>query len=365
MVAVVLSIALAAVLRPAGAAASTHEELERARDRLAAVIARIRSQHERLETLRDRANAVARELSIEQGELDRIREELSRTRRELVAARRRYADLRARLDARIRQAFVEGPGSSLEFLLSATSLADFADRIEFVNSAVQADADLSNEVQNLAEELERKESDLRSLEAEQSAKVAAVRSRQARLDAQLSEQAEIYGELSASRDELQDLVAELGEQLEPAQRVAAEQALGSGGGRGAVGGDGPFFTCPIAGPHAYGDDFGAPRSGGRTHQGNDIFAPYGTPIVAPFPGRAVDASNGMGGYAVIVYGARGFVYNAHMSRIGKLGTVDTGDVIGYVGDSGNAQGTSPHDHFEWHPGNGAAVDPYPYLGEVC
>jgi murein DD-endopeptidase MepM/ murein hydrolase activator NlpD len=364
---VVLSIVLASAVAPPGATASTHQELARARQRLDAVVARIRSQRAQLERLRDPAGAVARQLSIEQGELDRIREDLSRTRRELDAARRRYEDLRARLDTRIRQVFIQGPGGSLEVLLSATSLSDLTDRIGFVSSAVQADADLANEVHDLAEEPERKELDLRALEARRSAEVAAVRARQAALNEQLAQQLEVYRELSTSRDELEDLVAELGERLEASQRTAVEQALGSGGGSGTVeiGGGGPFAACPVAGPRAYGDDLGAPRPGGRTHQGNDIFAPYGTPIVAPFPGRAVDASNAIGGYAVIVYGARGFVYNAHMSRIGKLGNVDTGDVIGYVGDPGNARGTSPHDHFEWHPGNGPAVNPYPYLNEVC
>jgi murein DD-endopeptidase MepM/ murein hydrolase activator NlpD len=126
-----------------------------------------------------------------------------------------------------------------------------------------------------------------------------------------------------------------------------------------------FQVCPVDLPRAYTNDFGAPRSGGRTHQGNDIFAPHGTPIRAPFPGTASASSNGLGGIAVKVYGEKGYVYNAHLSRIGTLGKVSAGTIIGYVGNTGNARGTSPHNHFEWHPGNGSAVTPYSYLNEVC
>jgi murein DD-endopeptidase MepM/ murein hydrolase activator NlpD len=94
-------------------------------------------------------------------------------------------------------------------------------------------------------------------------------------------------------------------------------------------------------------------------------APYGTPVVAPFDGRAVASPGGLGGLAVKVHGAAGYVYNAHLSRYGTLGTVDAGTVVGYVGATGNAAGGAPHDHFEWHPGGGGAVDPHALLMQVC
>jgi murein DD-endopeptidase MepM/ murein hydrolase activator NlpD len=130
----------------------------------------------------------------------------------------------------------------------------------------------------------------------------------------------------------------------------------------------PIGFCPVRGPHDVAGDFGAPRwVDGRyhAHMGNDISAPYGTPIVAPFDGRAVSSPNGLGGLAVKVYGAAGYVYNAHLSRYGTLGSVDAGTVVGYVGTTGNAAGGAPHDHFEWHPGGGSAVDPYAELMQVC
>jgi murein DD-endopeptidase MepM/ murein hydrolase activator NlpD len=134
-----------------------------------------------------------------------------------------------------------------------------------------------------------------------------------------------------------------------------------------VGGAGPFLVCPVDPPRSYSDDWGAPRYAGgfHLHQGNDVFAVEGTPIRAPFDGTAVDTSNILGGNAVTVYGADGYAYNAHLLRFGRLGEVRARDVIGFVGNTGDADASPPHDHFEWHPDNGAAVDPYPYLNAVC
>ena len=147
-------------------------------------------------------------------------------------------------------------------------------------------------------------------------------------------------------------------------------------------GKGPFRVCPVHGDGFFSDDFGAPRySGGfHHHQGNDIFVPEGTPILAPFDGVAVADPNNLGGNAVQVFGAAGFVYNAHLKAYGTLGAVKPGTVIGYVGNTGDATGGPPHDHFEWHPhifpakpwvsGYGfaaisGAVDPYPLLVASC
>jgi len=130
---------------------------------------------------------------------------------------------------------------------------------------------------------------------------------------------------------------------------------------------GLFETCPVQGPVIIADNFGVmvrkPDVPVHVHQGNDMTAATGTPIVAPFDGTAVASPNGLGGLAVKVYGKRGYVYNAHLSAYGRLGAVKTGTVIGYVGATGDAGG--PHDHFEWHPGNGPAVDPNAYLTISC
>jgi len=126
-------------------------------------------------------------------------------------------------------------------------------------------------------------------------------------------------------------------------------------------------TCPVHGPVSIADNFGVvvrlPHVPVHIHQGNDMMAATGTPIVAPFDGTAIAAPNVMGGLAVKVYGELGYVYNAHLSAYGRLGQVRAGTVIGYVGSTGDAGG--PHDHFEWHPNDGPAVDPNPYLTASC
>ncbi len=206
-------------------------------------------------------------------------------------------------------------------------------------------------------EIQNQQLELRGVEAELlSQQVAQTERRQALLD-----------ELKAIEHRTQSLLSDMAQ----AESIVSAwlPLLRSIPGGADVAVDGVLQVCPVDEPHAYTDDWGAPRWAGgfHLHQGNDVFAPYGTPIRAPFDGVAVITENTLGGRAVTVYGKTGYVYNAHLSSYEtvNLGPVGAGTIIGYVGDSGDAQGGAPHDHFEWHPGNGPAVDPYPYLNAVC
>jgi murein DD-endopeptidase MepM/ murein hydrolase activator NlpD len=129
-----------------------------------------------------------------------------------------------------------------------------------------------------------------------------------------------------------------------------------------------FGHFPVAGNAAFNDDFLMPRHGPpfHLHQGNDIWAATGTPIRAPFDGVVRYENGGLGGLAGFVTMADGtYFYNAHMSASVKglsNGTsVKQGQVVGFVGSSGNADGGPSHDHFEIHPKGGPAVNPKPIL----
>jgi hypothetical protein len=130
----------------------------------------------------------------------------------------------------------------------------------------------------------------------------------------------------------------------------------------------PGAVFPVKGAVNYVDTFGAFRADmkGHRHEGNDIFAKMGTPIVAVLAGTVRYSTYGIGGNNAHLTDAQGdYFYYAHMvrfaARIKSGDHVHAGQVIGYVGETGDAAGTSPHCHFEIHPNGGAAVDPYPYL----
>jgi peptidoglycan LD-endopeptidase LytH len=127
------------------------------------------------------------------------------------------------------------------------------------------------------------------------------------------------------------------------------------------------LLCPVQGAVSFVDSFGAPRSGGRAHQGVDMMAAMGTPTVAPVSGRVEHRGNDIGGLSWWLYGDNGDEYfGTHLSGYENegVGWVAAGAVIGYVGDSGNAAGT-PHLHFEIHPGGGGAVNPFPDVAAAC
>jgi Peptidase family M23 len=145
----------------------------------------------------------------------------------------------------------------------------------------------------------------------------------------------------------------------------------------------PTLIFPVAGPAKYIDDFGQPRAGG-THQGNDLMAAKKTPVVAVEPGKIKFwTTSANAGCMLYLYGDSGTMYFyihlnndltmkndnrgkcvpgvAYARGLKDGAKVQAGQMIGYVGDSGDANGIASHLHFEVHPGGGAAVSPFPYL----
>lgn len=130
----------------------------------------------------------------------------------------------------------------------------------------------------------------------------------------------------------------------------------------------PPLAVPVEGvrPAQLTDTWGAPRSGGRRHEGIDIFAPCGRPVVSATRGLVLGTGeNALGGMVVRVLGPGGSVhYYAHLGRFGGVrggDRVQPGDTLGYVGDTGNARGTPCHLHYGVYGRGGGARNPYPLL----
>lgn len=137
-------------------------------------------------------------------------------------------------------------------------------------------------------------------------------------------------------------------------------------------GDGDGWLCPVAGPVSFTDTWGAPRPGGRRHQGVDILVPRGTPVIAPVAGTIEHRSNHLGGLSFHLWGDDDtYYYGTHLDAYGPVqGWVTAGTVIGYVGDTGNARGTAPHLHFEIHPqrtlgDSPSPINPTPTVDRAC
>ena len=122
--------------------------------------------------------------------------------------------------------------------------------------------------------------------------------------------------------------------------------------------------CPV--PDAsFTDTWGAPRSGGRSHKGTDMLAPYGSPVYAVANGTVRGAYSSAGGISLYLDADNGETYfYAHNSKnLVTSGRVSAGDLIARVGSTGNAGGTN-HVHFEREV-NGVAVNPYRLLRSIC
>jgi hypothetical protein len=148
----------------------------------------------------------------------------------------------------------------------------------------------------------------------------------------------------------------------------------------------PRLIFPVVGPVLYTDDFGQPRAGG-THQGNDLLAARRQLAVAVEPGTVSYWTTSAGaGCMLYLHGDSGTTYQyihlnndltagndnkgkcvagtAYAKGLKDGARVVAGQPVGYVGDSGDANGIHPHLHFEVHPHDGKATDPFPFLAKA-
>ena len=344
-------------------------------------------------------------------EVNRITEESAELGEQVIEAYGRQSSLDREIDglessidfARIRitetQARVEDlavelymgttSGTSLSVLFSATD-QQYPAGMEYLREVNGVDAGVVDQLRVFRDELDR-----------QTARLGEALDEQIALAAELEQLAgELQGDLVAAQQVYDDLVEQQRREEEERRRreeerkrraaqaaadaaaaaavVAAAPAADTGGGDDSSDRRAPdpplpppgTGVCPVAGAVSFSDSWGAPRSGGRSHKGVDMIAARGTPIVAVYSGRIKRTSNSsLGGKSVyFVSDAGDMYYYAHLDGFGDISagmSVPAGYVLGYNGSSGNAPDWLPHLHWEYHPGGGAAVNPYPLAKELC
>ncbi len=352
-------LATSLLIGPAGA--QTQQEVDEARERLD------EAKEERA-FVEDELEVAIIEYQLVNGELLDLTYRMGRLQDNILVYEADVRALKNSLRQRVIRAYMSGGTDRIEVFFDADNFNDVITRQSVLAQAAARDQTMLERLTANSRQMERLRDDL---EAEQDH------------IQELSVQAEdLMHQLNALWDVRDEVVDEADAEYQDARRRRAEElarrraaelaalARKQGAGGGVPADATPGFICPVAGPHRFINDWGFPRSGGRTHKGTDMFAARGTKLVAVGNGTITLRNGGLGGVAIWLRADHGVsYYYAHLDRWASgmsNGTrVSRGQVIGYVGNSGNAVGGATHNHFQLHPGGGAPVNPYPTLVRAC
>ena len=333
---------------------------------------RIRSLQGEIRSVSLRQARLETEVSEKRAELNGIRDRLERARSRLELLRGRLIESQKTLSARLVAIYKDGDPDILSVVLDSTSFGDFLDRTEFLDRIADQDQRVITRVRRVKREVTDLTEELSGLEVRAEAardvilakrnEIVTVKNRIVGQRDELAQardgRAAILRRVRNSRAAAEDDLASL-ERVQ-ARVTARLQSAGSGPTPAA----GPIrrgsgrFIWPVNGPVS--SPFG--QRWGRLHAGVDIPAPAGTPIRAAASGRVnlMGPTGGYGNYTCIGHGGGISTCYAHQLRFGTSSgaSVKQGQVIGYVGNTGNSFGN--HLHFEVRA-NGSPVDPLGYL----
>ncbi|MGF1618216.1 MAG: peptidoglycan DD-metalloendopeptidase family protein [Acidimicrobiia bacterium] len=372
----VLALAVPAV------AQVTDEQVQRARDEVNALVSESASLGSKVE------EAYARQFALEH--------EISQLQDSIEFARVRLTELEASLEQVAVELYISSASAGQLLALISGTNDDYKAASEYLKEVNGVETGVVSELRAFREELERQTVRLDEASREQAENAAELEALAGQLYADLAEAQVLYDGLVTTRaaeEEARRLEAERQRQEEEAARLAAEAAAtsttqatattqttaASGGGSATTTTTAPPSAppapssggaCPVAGAVFFSDTWGHPRSGGRSHQGVDMMAAAGTPLAAIFSGTVSLKVNSLGGNTIwLTSGAGDQYYYAHLqsyaSGVSSGQSVSEGQIIGTVGSSGNASLAYPHLHFEYHPGGGSAVNPYPLVKSIC
>lgn len=304
-----------------------------------------------LESAQQRRDELAARIAETSDHLESLEQRIAVTEQELASLQTRAAELEAKaveageaLQQLARKNFMRGEMSTFESLLSSDGPQLAVQRASMIRAlsrndlaALQSSTALRTQIDQNRSLMEARSAELARLEAEVEQQVA-------QLNDQFEHAQAVYQELKTRKDRQMQI------------------------SRGAQNGT---YACIFQGAYHFRNTWGAPRSGGRSHKGTDVMAPYGADVYAFTTGRIQRISNsGLGGLGLYIWGDDGIqYYYAHLSGIASgvyVGMrVEAGQLVAYNGASGNASMSAPHVHFEVHPGGGGAVNPYHWLTPVC
>lgn len=256
---------------------------------------------------------------------------------------KRDAKLEGQVVERAKVLYMSGRGDVLEVLFGSRSISELSDATEMLS---QLNLDDSGVFIDLA----RSRAEMVRLQDELIGERRELRESYETLKEEHKKQQALFDSIATDYESLMDRATPSSPSAPSAARIR-----GTGG-----------MFCPVAGPTSFVDSWGAPRSG-HTHQGVDMMGSYGTPLVAIVSGTITYAAyDGSGGNMIFLSGDDGnqYWYMHNQQNFVTGGRVGAGQTIASLGDTGNARGT-PHLHFEYHPGGGSAVNPYPLVASLC